>query len=137
VLHKRILVVDDEPLVCAALQRSLVGARVVCALNARQALERLQEDPPYDFILCDLMMPDTTGAAFYEEAVRRGVAPPERFIFMTGASAAEEFRGFLERMPQPRLEKPFTQEALWGAFGAWRAGALAAHAAATPSAAPM
>jgi len=134
-LHQRILVVDDEPLVCAALQRSLVGARVVCALNARQALERLQADPPYDFILCDLLMPDTTGVAFYEEAVRLGAVPPERFIFMTGASDAEEFRDFLEHAPQPRLEKPFTQEALWGALGA--VAREERGGAATPSAAPM
>ncbi len=140
VLHKRILVVDDEPLVCAALQRSLVGARVVCALNARQALERLQEDPPYDFILCDLMMPDTTGMAFYEEAVRRRAAEPERFIFMTGASTAEEFQDFLEHTSQPHLEKPFTQEALWVALGARREAVGregAGVSAATPSAAPM
>jgi CheY-like chemotaxis protein len=117
-IRGRILVVDDEPQLCASLQRSLRHADVVVLTSARQALERFQTEAPFDYVLCDLMMPEMTGMELYAQTRRRWPAQAERFIFMTGAAAAGELRDFLTGSTHPYLEKPFTPEALRAALGA-------------------
>jgi DNA-binding NarL/FixJ family response regulator len=58
----RILVVDDEPAVCVAMQEflALQGYRVTTALSSAEALTVLQQEPP-DLILLDLYMPGMSG----------------------------------------------------------------------------
>lgn len=60
-----VLIVEDEFAIAELLSMALTdrGYRVVLAANGRQALERLNEEPPPDLIITDLMMPvlDGTG----------------------------------------------------------------------------
>ena len=62
-----ILVVDDEPAVCKALQMTLQprGFSVTTAHNGREALRQLcvrsAEDRQYDAIILDIVMPDVDG----------------------------------------------------------------------------
>ncbi|MGH7860032.1 MAG: PAS domain-containing hybrid sensor histidine kinase/response regulator, partial [Candidatus Binatia bacterium] len=105
----RILVVDDEPLVRAAVASSLrIEYEVVEAASGRQALEILKENPEFEAILCDLMMAETSGMELHD--ILRGKTPElaKRIVFMTGGAFTRSAEGFLARVTNPCLEKPFT-----------------------------
>lgn len=61
--QERILVVDDEApvrgIVSALLEHS--GYATTTASGAREAIERLAQDPGYSLVLSDIMMPETDG----------------------------------------------------------------------------
>jgi PAS domain S-box-containing protein len=104
----RLLVVDDEPVLATALGRALTPAFDVTVLgNGRDALRLLREDPRFDVILCDLIMPELTGMDLYEELSRTRPALADRIIFMTGGTFTARARNFLEAVPNPALDKPF------------------------------
>jgi nitrogen-specific signal transduction histidine kinase len=104
----RVLVVDDEPLIGRVIGSLLAGHRVDVELSAKKALERLRAGETFDWILCDLVMPDMTGMELYEalEPEMR-----ERLIFISGG-ASDHARDFLQRVPNRRLFKPFNVESL-------------------------
>ncbi|WP_342377337.1 ATP-binding protein [Myxococcus stipitatus] len=113
----RVLVVDDDALVSGAIRRTLARENDVdVVVSARQALERLSEPVPrrYDVVLCDLMMPEMTGMDLYDALVRTAPAVAERVVFITGGAFTPTARTFLERVENPRVEKPFDPEALRG-----------------------
>ncbi|WP_241757879.1 two-component regulator propeller domain-containing protein [Myxococcus landrumensis] len=113
----RVLVVDDDALVSGAIRRTLARENDVdVVVSARQALERLSEPAPrrYDVVLCDLMMPEMTGMDLYDALVRTAPAVAERVVFITGGAFTPTARTFLERVENPRVEKPFDPEALRG-----------------------
>jgi len=97
-----LLIVDDEPLVCSSLQRSLKRDYEVTAVqSARAALDLFAGGAAFDLILCDLMMPEMSGMDLYEELRRTNPVQCTKLIFFTAGA-----REFLERVPNPRLEKP-------------------------------
>jgi CheY-like chemotaxis protein len=109
----RILVVDDEPIVCFSLERLLSSEGEVVALtSARQALANIQAGDRFDVILCDLMMPEMDASVLYEELRKVAPAQAERMVFVTGGAFTVRAREFLESLPNPRLGKPFDVEAL-------------------------
>jgi two-component system cell cycle sensor histidine kinase/response regulator CckA len=60
-ISRRVLLVDDEPLLLRATSRLLqaLGCQVTTSLNGREAVERVSADPDaFDVVLMDLMMPD-------------------------------------------------------------------------------
>lgn len=105
---KRILVIDDEPLLGQTLRLAFTGRHeVVVVTSGREALSRLSGDPHFDLVLCDLMMPDISGIAVYEQIQAVDPASAERFVFMTGGAFTERARKFLESYEGAHLEKPF------------------------------
>jgi PAS domain S-box-containing protein len=103
-----ILVIDDEPMVGRAITRMLVPPhRVVFVGSAAEALALLATGS-FDTILCDLMMPDMTGMALYERLRVEAPAHAARMVFLTGGAFTPEASDFLGRVPNARLEKPFT-----------------------------
>jgi putative nucleotidyltransferase with HDIG domain len=67
--QERILVVDDEEavrsVVAALLERC--GYEITTVEGAEDALTRLQQDPDYDLVLCDIMMPGVDGLTLLEQ----------------------------------------------------------------------
>ena len=103
----RILVVDDEPYVTRALQRSLSPEHEVTTVNgARAALKLLDQSHRYDLILCDVMMPGMTGMDLYAELNRTLPDQAQRVVFMTGGAFTPRALSFLQEVPNAKLSKP-------------------------------
>jgi two-component system cell cycle sensor histidine kinase/response regulator CckA len=109
----RLMVVDDEPIVCFSLERLLsTEGEVVALTSAPQALALIRAGERFDVILCDLMMPEMDAPVLYEEIRRISPAQAERMVFVTGGAFTARAREFLENVSNPRLGKPFDVEAL-------------------------
>jgi signal transduction histidine kinase len=104
----RVLVVDDEVAIGRALERSLGRYHdVVTLTSGKEALARIASGERFDAILSDLMMPEVTGMELYEELSRIALDQAKRMIFLTGGAFTERARQFLDKVPNPRIEKPF------------------------------
>ncbi len=105
--RKNILVIDDEVEVGRSIERILGRDHdVVTVTQGTQALALLAEKP-WDIVLCDLMMPDLTGADVYRRAVDQSPDLGPRFVFLSGGTFDEAIRAFLLEVPNGLLEKPF------------------------------
>ncbi len=105
----RILVIDDEEGLVRATARMLSSEhRVESTSRAADALAWVAAGERYDAILCDLMMPTLSGMDLFEELSRVAPEQAARMVFMTGGAFTERARAFLERVQNPRLEKPFS-----------------------------
>ncbi|HEY0712913.1 MAG TPA: response regulator, partial [Polyangia bacterium] len=83
----RVLAVDDEALLLKAYRRMLADHHdVVMAAGGTDALELLGQDRQFDVILCDLQMPELSGADVYREVARRWPGLEQRFIIITGGA---------------------------------------------------
>ncbi len=104
----RLLVIDDEPLVCRALQRILAPPHdVQVQESGHGALTLLEREDGWDLVICDLMMPDLSGMDLHAIVAARAPRLAERFVFLTGGAFTPSAREFLERVPNERVEKPF------------------------------
>jgi CheY-like chemotaxis protein len=105
--RRRVLVVDDEPLVAKCIAGALSDDHEVeVVADSRQALEKIAASSAYDAILCDLMMPVMTGMDFYVEVMRLDPALAGRIVFMTGGAFSPRARAFVDGVVNPCLEKP-------------------------------
>jgi signal transduction histidine kinase/CheY-like chemotaxis protein len=115
IARRRILVVDDEPLVGTAIRRSLAVQHDVTVLtSAREAHELIARGERFDAIVCDLMMPEMTGMEFHDGLAAAAPDQAARIVFMTGGAFTANAREFLARVRNPRLEKPFEPAELCG-----------------------
>jgi signal transduction histidine kinase len=111
--RRRVLVIDDEPLLHSALRRLLLPDHDVEAhADARRALDRLRAGERFDAILCDLMMPGMDGIGFHEALVEIAPEQAARLVFMTGGAHTERTRRFLDSERRPVLEKPIDPDRL-------------------------
>jgi DNA-binding response OmpR family regulator len=113
-----VLVIDDERLLASAIAREL-GARMQVELvhSGGEALRALGRDY-FDAVLCDLRMPDLSGAEVYRRTCARDRGQAARFVFITGAAGAAGEADFLRQAGRPVLEKPFAMTELWRTVGA-------------------
>jgi CheY-like chemotaxis protein len=111
--RRRILAVDDEALLLKAYRRMLSDSHeVVTALGAQEALRVLAKDRQFDAVLCDLQMPDVSGAELYATVRSRHPGLAERFIFVTGGAFSSDAKRFLEESQCAVINKPFRVEEL-------------------------
>ena len=116
----RILCVDDDPCVLAALRRQLRGRYdCVLALGVGEGLSRLRDAGPFAVILSDLHMPGIGGRGFL--AVARAIAPRAVRVLLTGGGDADDDDGTLVFQ---RVAKPCHPDVLWASLDA----AVARHA---------
>ncbi|MEO7092054.1 MAG: ATP-binding protein, partial [Polyangiales bacterium] len=106
--RRRVLVIDDEPLVVSMLVRALEAQHdVVGEVSAQAGLDRLLAGPAFDLVLCDLMMPDLTGMELHARIAREQPGVEHTIVFTTGGSFTRGAREFLDQVPNARLMKPF------------------------------
>ncbi|MEM7435210.1 MAG: ATP-binding protein [Myxococcota bacterium] len=109
----RILIVDDDAMVLSALRRRLRRRYdIVTGLGGVEALERLEEDPHFDAIICDLMMPEVDGKSFYETVQKLYPELAGCIVFMSGGAFTPRLRKFAASVSNPVLQKPVTREHL-------------------------
>lgn len=111
--------VDDEPQICAVIQKILFqeGYHVLTALSGSEALKQLKKTP-IDLILIDLKMPVMNGLEVLKEA--RALQMNLKAIFLTAygtTSAARDamFLGVFDFLTKPfdnKLLKKVVKEAL-------------------------
>lgn len=103
----RVLVIDDEPAMGRALARALRDHMDVVALtSSRAALQRIIAGERFEVILSDVMMPELSAMDLHERISRIAPDQAERMIFVTGGAFTQAAREFLDRVPNPRIEKP-------------------------------
>jgi CheY-like chemotaxis protein len=110
---KRILVVDDEPIVCrtavAALERA--GHMVDAVASGLEAIERISETPDrYALVLLDLSMPGLDGERTLD--IIRRTHPDLPVVICSGYSDSEIRARFKGRVIQGFLQKPFHARAI-------------------------
>jgi signal transduction histidine kinase/ActR/RegA family two-component response regulator len=110
--HRRILIVDDDRPVAAAIALELGQHDVVVAESGREALEILHYDRDFDVILCDLMMPEVSGMDVYEALQLIEPSLVGRVVLMTGGAFTARAGEFLASVDAPMLEKPFEPDML-------------------------
>jgi PAS domain S-box-containing protein len=109
----RVLFVDDEPFVCAAVRR-MVGREfdLVCVTGPEDALVQFDAGERFDAILCDLMMPGASGSMLYRALLELDPSLARRVGFLTGGAFTEDVRAFAMDVSDRLLLKPFEPDAL-------------------------
>ncbi len=105
---KRILVVEDEPAICAFCQRVLTceGFEVHIAVNGEIA-RRMIEEHKYGLFLLDIRLPVMNGMKLYQWLLKKHPQLAGRVIFTSGSVISGDTQNFLEQTGRPYLPKPF------------------------------
>lgn len=105
----RILVIDDEPAFRTTLKMLLDahGFEVTVTDTGTKGLSLALDPPPFDVILCDLMMPGMTGMDLHAELERERPEVARRLVFLTGGAFTARASRFLSDIENPHVEKPF------------------------------
>ncbi len=105
----RVLVIDDESLIGAAIRRILTkqGMEVVAVEHGREGVDLLAGGEHFDAVFCDMMMPEYSGVDVYDAVKARAPAMMSRIIFMTGNAFASREHDLFTSTKNVRIEKPF------------------------------
>jgi len=119
-----VLVVDDDPLTFALLERQLAasGFPSLSAQNGREALELARRRRP-QIVILDWVMPELHGPAVCRE-LRTMRTPPPYVIMLTVHSATQRVVEALDAGADDYLTKPFKSAEL---FARLRAGVRTVH----------
>ena len=103
----RVLVVDDEPSICKALEIALrrAGYDVVTVENGETATSFIRAER-FDALLIDLRIPDMRGDVFFELAAAIQPHLRSATLFMTG-DITERAAKLIAACNCPTLHKPF------------------------------
>ena len=110
----RLLVVDDEEVVCRSCSRIFerVGFHVETSRNPREGL-RLATSKNYNAILLDIMMPELSGIEFLQQL--RAVKPSVPVIIITGYSSVTSAAEAMRLHAVDYVPKPFTPDEITAA----------------------
>lgn len=107
--NPRILVVDDEMIVCESCQRILEeeGFEVEIALSGQEAFDKMKENP-FDIVITDLKMPGIDGMEVL--STFRNEYPDAIIIMITGFSTVETAVEAMKLGAFDYIPKPFTPD---------------------------
>ncbi len=101
----KVLVVEEDPALSDLIRSILLyGAEVDIASDGRQGLDHLRRKT-FDAVISEIDLPLMDGIDMYIQALRLGVAPRGKYIFLT-ASLRPDYRLFLEMQKVTVLRKP-------------------------------
>jgi CheY-like chemotaxis protein len=106
-VRARVLVVDDEPMVCDSLARLLRGEDVTTCASGRRAVELFCGEPAFEVMFCDLTMPGFSGLEVLEQVLQKRRERAARIVFMTGGAFTPEVQQSLAQQGCRWIEKPF------------------------------
>ena len=108
---RRVLVVDDEEIICKYLRRVLTqrGYDATYRLSGEEALQELAQ-APYSILLADMKMPGMTGIELLERA--RRAFPGVSVVIMTAHGSIETAVQAMKQGASDFLTKPFQPEEL-------------------------
>lgn len=108
---ERVLVVDDEEVVCTGCKRilSLEGYHIDIAMTAERALEMVKQNS-YSLIIVDLMMPEMSGLEFLKTVKK--TKPEMNVIMITGYATTRTFVEAMKCGAFDYIPKPFTSDEL-------------------------
>ncbi len=110
----RILVVDDEPINQQVLKNHLAGQnfQIVQALNGEEAIHILKDDPNFDLVLLDVMMPRMSGYEVCQKIREQFLASELPVIMITAKNQLQDIVQGLSLGANDYLPKPFHKEEL-------------------------
>jgi CheY-like chemotaxis protein len=102
-----VLVVDDEPSVRRALKKILESGRLEVreAGSAGEALDLIRSGNSIDVVVSDVLMPEVSGLAFYDELIACAPQLGGRVIFLTGAAGDPSIHAPIEQRGVPLISK--------------------------------
>lgn len=132
-MQKRVLIVDDEPLVRYSLVKGLqvIGAEVKAVESGEDAIAELNSCF-YDMCFLDINLPGLSGLEVLKKT--REISPSTKVFIMSGSSVEEHLSDALSDGADHFISKPFnishiraiTKSALWG-DSIWQATPETAH----------
>lgn len=110
---KRILVVDDDPLICELFADVLAhqGHAVTTALNGPTALEEIEKGH-FDIIFLDIFMPEMKGVEVFKRIKR--IDPQSKVVIITGYPDERLVQEAITEGPLVILRKPVSTEDIEG-----------------------
>jgi two-component system response regulator RegA len=105
----RVLVVEDDAALCAAIARIVSGwgeLEVQQAATAAQARSLLAEPPPPNLLIIDVRLPDETAFGVLEAA--RQLSPAPLVVAMSGKASPDEAFRLAQAGVRAYLPKPFS-----------------------------
>lgn len=110
-ITEKILVVDDEEIVCQSIKKILSrkGYEIENALNVEDAVNKINQTS-FDLVITDLMMPKTNGMELMQ--IIRDHYPELEVIMITGYASIETAVKATKLGASSYLPKPFTPDEL-------------------------
>jgi len=111
--HRRVLVIDDDPVLARTLRRGLKPHEVRTASSASEAEIQLL-DPTYspDLIVCDVFLPGVNGHVLHQRVRAERPHIADRFVFVTGGALGRAEADYVKSSGRPTLLKPVDVKAL-------------------------
>jgi CheY-like chemotaxis protein/glycine cleavage system H lipoate-binding protein len=106
---KRILILDDDPVVTLSCKRILgaEGYSISTVDKGEDALNKLSKED-FDLFISDVMLPDISGMEVLKEA--RVIKPDTDIVIITGYPRLEDAKEAIKLGAHQYLEKPFTPD---------------------------
>jgi len=105
----RILVVDDDPVVCSVVTETLghLGYDIDAAHSGKE-VSRFLSSKTYPIVLCDILLPDTNGLELMSEI--RELNPDTFVILFTGHASVDLAKEAIRQGAYDFITKPFTRD---------------------------
>lgn len=112
-MGKKILIVEDEQefFFFYTMMLEDTDYAIICAIDGKQALEKIEEDKP-DIIILDLLLDQMTGDTFLQH-LKSNPEYADIPVIIASSFSPHSYKSMLELDPHSTfLEKPFTRETL-------------------------